>query len=107
MVQPGLALQKTYFFDAFATNKKKISQRPKAKKYPLKLFARTLPTASVLAANDVNRINVVDTGILNLVSIKRNIGAATCRKWNSVGAISNPFAANRPWLTSPSKVNQL
>ena len=52
----------------------------KANTYPLILFARTLPTAAGAAANDVNRMNVVDTGILKRVRINKNIGAAICKK---------------------------
>ena len=29
---------------------------------------------------EVNKINVVETGILNLVSMSKNIGAAICKK---------------------------
>ena len=48
--------------------------------YPLILFAKTFPTALVLAANDVSRIKVVETGILSLVKINRKIAAETCKK---------------------------
>ena len=50
------------------------------KMYPLILFAKTPPTAAGVAAKDVKRINVVETGILNLVRINKKIGAAICRK---------------------------
>ena len=51
-----------------------------ASTYPDILLAITLPTAAGLAAKDVKRINVVETGILNLVRISKKIGAAICKK---------------------------
>ena len=36
--------------------------------------------AYAAVAKEVRRINVVETGILNLVSINKNIGAAICKK---------------------------
>ena len=60
--------------------------------YPLILLASTLPTAPAVAANDVRRMKVVDTGILSLVRIRRKIAAETCKKWKFVGAFSKPLA---------------
>ena len=71
-----------------------ISPIKKASTYPDILLAITFPTAAGLAANEVSRIKVVETGILNLVRMRRKIGAAICRKWNSVGATSKPLASN-------------
>ena len=39
----------------------------------------TATTAAGVAAKDVNKMNVVETGILNLVNISKNTGAATCK----------------------------
>ena len=58
---------------------KMMKPKKKAKTYPLILFANTFPTAAGAVAKEVKRINVVETGILNLVSINKNIGAAICK----------------------------
>ena len=72
----NLDLVKYLFSESKINSKKAIKPMKKAKIYPLKLFARTLPTAASVAANDVRRMKVVDTGILKRVRIKRKTGAA-------------------------------
>ena len=69
-----------YFLDALATIIKKISPIIRERIYPLILFASTPPTAAGVAANEVSKINVVETGILKRVRISKNIGAAICKK---------------------------
>ena len=78
-VAGGLMALTNLLFALLATIKKKNNPIRKERIYPLILFARTFPTAAGPIANEVRRINVVDTGILRRVSINKNIGAAICR----------------------------
>ena len=55
-----------------------------AKKYPLKLLPRTPVMLEAEVAKLLSSKKVVETGILNRVRIKRNRGAATCKKLNSL-----------------------
>src|SRR5699024_12246282 len=66
----------------------------KAMKYPVKLFSITLQTALASVAKTFNKRNVVDTGILNLVRIKRIKGADSCKKVKLVGASLKPLEDN-------------
>ena len=71
MVQPNFASPTNFFFAHFDMIIKTINPIKKARTYPLMLFASTLPTAAGAAANEVSRMNVVETGILKRVRINK------------------------------------
>lgn len=54
-----------------------IKASTKERPYPLTLFMIVLPRVFDLVTNEVKIMNVVDTGIFNLVKMRRTIGAAT------------------------------
>jgi len=53
--------------------------RPNEIPYPITLFIIVLPSALGFVTNEVRIMNVVDTGIFNLVKIKRTIVQAVCK----------------------------
>ena len=82
-----------------------MSPAAKAKKYPLKLLPNTPVILEADAAKQLSSKNVVETGILSLVRMRRKRGAATCRKVNSLGGFVEPFGGKALIAYIPIKQN--
>ena len=87
-------LEFLYFSKRFVVNSQTIIASAKAIKYPKKLFWRILVIELAWVANALNNKIEVETGILNLVKIRRTTGAKTCKNLNCSGASFKPFEAN-------------